>query len=65
MLTWAAVARKTYVVEYSNDGGMTWFSTVHLLGASSTTMFWTDRGQPETQSKPVNKAARKYRVRRL
>ena len=65
VLEWNATAKKTYVVEYSDDAGISWYSAVHRLVASSSRYLWTDRGQPETWSKPVNKAARMYRVKKL
>lgn len=65
LLEWASSTGVHYVVEYSDDAGVTWSSAVHLLTAKGTRMAWVDRGQPETFSKPVNKAARKYRVKRL
>jgi hypothetical protein len=67
LLDWATVGLiyVIYVVEYSDDAGVTWFSAVHRLGSPGTRFNWVDRGQPETWSKPVNKAARMYRVQRL
>ena len=65
LLEWISVAHKTYVVEYSDDAGKTWYSAVHRLLASSTRLFWTDRGQPETWTKPSSKAARMYRVKKV
>ena len=65
MLEWNTLRSAGYVVEYSNDAGKTWYSAVHRLGTASTRMIWIDRGQPETQSKPLNKAARTYRVKKL
>jgi len=57
------------VVEYSDDGGTTWLSAVHRLSTGGTRMFWLDRGQPETKTKPTgvpNQAGgRYYRVKRL
>ena len=68
-LEWNSVPKATYVVEYSNDAGKTWFSAVHRLSTTTTRMFWVDRGQPETKTKPVgvpNKpGGRLYRVKRL
>ena len=64
LLQWAALRGSTYVVEYSSDGGITWFSAVHLL-AGSPRITWVDRGQPETQTKPSNKGGRMYRVKKL
>jgi len=68
-LEWSSAPGKTYVVEYSDDGGTTWFSAVHRLSTGGTRMFWLDRGQPETKTKPVgvpNKVGgRYYRVKRL
>jgi hypothetical protein len=54
-----------YVVEYSTDGGTTWFSAVHRQQAIGTRMIWIDRGQPETQTRPISRAARAYRVKKL
>ena len=64
LLFWTSKAGTINVVEYSNDAGKTWFSAVHLLPGAAN-MFWVDRGQPETVSKPANKNARMYRVKRL
>jgi hypothetical protein len=68
-LEWTSVPKTTYVVEYSNDAGTTWFSAVHRLSTTTTRMFWVDRGQPETKTKPVgvpNKpGGRLYRVKKL
>jgi len=63
-LEWNSKAGSTYVVEYSDDAGKTWSSAVHRLTSRSTRMFWIDRGQPETFSKPVA-GKRTYRVKRL
>jgi alpha-tubulin suppressor-like RCC1 family protein len=65
VLQWNARVGATYVVEYSNDRRLTWYSAVHRLRASTARVIWIDRGQPETQFKPANKAARLYRVRKL
>jgi hypothetical protein len=65
LLRWSTEAGAIYVVEYSDDGGTTWFSAVHRLISAGTSMTWIDRGQPETWAKPLNKAARTYRVKRL
>jgi len=69
LLEWNSKPGATYVVEYSDDGGKTWFSAVHRLGTSGARFFWVDRGQPETQSKPMgtpNKpGGRYYRVKKL
>lgn len=68
-LEWNSVPKASYVVEYSNDAGKTWFSAVHRLSTGTTRMFWVDRGQPETKTKPVgvpNKpGGRLYRVKKL
>ena len=64
LLEWNAVATKTYVVEYSNDRGRTWVSAAHRL-SGGTRIIWVDRGQPETESKPLSMAARMYRVKQL
>jgi hypothetical protein len=68
-LEWNSVPKATYVVEYSNDAGTTWFSAVHRLSTTTTRMFWVDRGQPETKTTPVgvpNKSGgRLYRVKKL
>ena len=65
LLEWNATAKKTYVVEYSDDAGQTWYSAVHRLLASGSRLVWTDRGQPETWSQPASKAARTYRVKQV
>lgn len=69
LLEWNSVAGKSYVVEYSNDAGKTWFSAVHRLSTSGTRMFWIDRGQPETKTKPVGvpnrPGGRFYRIKKL
>ena len=68
LLEWNAVPRATYVVEYSDDGGQTWFSAVHRLSTSGRRMIWIDRGQPETKTKPLGvpnkKGGRSYRIRK-
>ena len=68
-LEWNSAAGKTYVVEYSDDGGTTWLSAVHRLSTGGTRMFWLDRGQPETKTKPTGVpnqvGGRYYRVKRL
>ena len=64
-LEWSAKRGAVDVVEYSDDAGKTWFSAVHRLTTSGTRMVWVDRGQPETYTRPANKAARQYRVKRL
>jgi alpha-tubulin suppressor-like RCC1 family protein len=68
-LEWNSAAGKTYVVEYSDDGGTTWLSAVHRLSTGGTRMFWLDRGQPETKTKPTGLpnqvGGRYYRVKRL
>ena len=68
-LEWNSAPAKTYVVEYSDNGGTTWLSAVHRLNARGTRMFWLDRGQPETKTKPVGVpnlvGGRYYRVKRL
>jgi hypothetical protein len=68
-LEWNSAAGKTYVVEYSDDGGTTWLSAVHRLSTGGTRMFWLDRGQPETKTKstgvPNQVGGRYYRVKRL
>lgn len=63
-LEWNSKAGSTYVVEYSDDAGKTWSSAVHRLTSRGTRLFWIDRGQPETFSKPVV-GTRSYRVKRL
>ena len=69
MLEWNSVPRATYVAEYSDDGGKTWFSAVHRLSTGGTRQFWIDRGQPETKTKPTgtpNKpGGRFYRMKKL
>ena len=69
MLEWNAKPGATYVVEYSDDSGTSWFSAVHRLGTGGTRMFWVDRGQPETQTKPTGMpnqpGGRFYRVKKL
>ena len=69
MLEWNSTARATYVVEYSDDAGKSWFSAVHRLSTSGTRQFWIDRGQPETRTKPVgvpNKpGGRQYRLKKF
>ena len=65
LVEWTSKPNAVYVVEYSDDRGLTWFSAVHRLTRNSTRISWVDRGQPETFFKPVNKAARSYRVKRL
>ncbi len=62
LLEWNTQPAARYVVEYSDDGS-TWYSAVHLLQAQGTRLLWIDRGQPETESKPANMAARHYRVK--
>ena len=64
-LEWTAMRGAVDVVEYSDDSGNTWFSAVHRLTTTGTRMIWVDRGQPETYTRPANKAARQYRVRRM
>jgi hypothetical protein len=64
LLEWNAVRGLTYVVEYSDNGGASWSSAVHRL-VGGNRILWVDRGQPETVVKPVSKAARAYRVKRL
>ena len=68
-LEWNSAPKATYAVEYSDDAGNTWFSAVHRLKTAGARMFWIDRGQPETKTKPVglpNKAGgRFYRVKKL
>jgi hypothetical protein len=68
-LEWNSAPKATYAVEYSDDAGNTWFSAVHRLKTAGARMFWVDRGQPETKTKPVglpNKAGgRFYRVKKL
>ena len=65
LVEWNSKPGAMYVVEYSDDRGSTWFSAVHRLTRNSTRISWVDRGQPETYTKPANKAARSYRVKRL
>jgi len=65
LVEWNCKPGAVYVVEYSDDRGATWFSAVHRLTRNSSRISWVDRGQPETFTKPVNKAARSYRVKRL
>lgn len=69
MLEWRAVPRAIYVVEYSDTNGQVWFSAEHRLTTKGTRLFWVDRGQPETQSRPIGMpnqmGGRMYRVRRL
>ena len=65
LLQWNTVRGGIYIVEYSDDQGTTWHSAVHRLGTAGTHLLWVDRGQPETQTKPVNKAARMYRVKKV
>jgi hypothetical protein len=70
LLRWTSVAQRLYVVEYSDDASAHWFSAVHQLRALGTQMFWMDRGQPETYSKPGvgvpnTPGGRQYRVRML
>ena len=65
LLQWNTVRGGVYVVEYSDDQGATWHSAVHRLGTGGAHLFWVDRGQPETQTKPLNKAARMYRVKKV
>ncbi len=65
LIEWNCRPKAAYVVEYSDDRGVTWFSAVHRLVRNGTRISWVDRGQPETFSKPVNKASRSYRVKRL
>lgn len=65
LLDWNVRANAVYVVEYSDDGGLTWFSAVHRLTKVGSRMMWVDRGQPETYFKPTSKADRKYRVKVL
>jgi hypothetical protein len=69
LLQWNSVPRALYVVEYSDDAGTAWFSAVHRLSTGGTRVFWIDRGQPETKTKPKgapNKTGgRFYRVKKL
>jgi hypothetical protein len=68
-LEWNAAPRMTYVVEYSDNDGATWFSAVHRLRSGGARIFWVDRGQPETKAKPKgplnSPGGRKYRVKIL
>lgn len=68
-LEWNSVSKATYVVEYSDDAGKTWFSAVHRLRTPGTRIYWVDRGQPETKTKPVGVpntlGGRFYRVKKL
>jgi trimeric autotransporter adhesin len=66
LLEWDALPAREYVVEYSDDGGTTWFSAVHRLSTLRSRFFWVDRGQPETKSKPVPgnlPQSRRYRLK--
>ncbi len=68
VVNWTSKVKALYVVEYSDDSGVTWQSAVHLLQAGSNRMLWVDRGQPETRSKPALNAgglstSRQYRVK--
>jgi|GEM_PF-2191347 len=65
LLEWNTMRNSQYVVEYSDDQCTTWHSAVHRLGNGGSRMFWVDRGQPETQTSPLNKASRMYRVKKL
>ena len=65
LVEWVTKKGSVYVVEYSDDNGGTWYSAVHRLSATGTRLMWVDRGQPETWTKPLNKAARRYLVKRL
>jgi hypothetical protein len=64
-LEWNATPRKTYIVEYSDDNGATWFSAVHRLLSGGTRMVWLDRGQPETKQMAIPASGRQYRVKIL
>ena len=68
VLDWTSKVKSFYVVEYSDDGGVTWQSAVHLLQAGANRMLWVDRGQPETRTKPALNpgglsTSRQYRIK--
>ena len=63
LLNWTTKPRAVSMVEYSDDAGKTWYRANVFFTATSTSMVWVDRGQPATYFKPVNQAARKYRIR--
>jgi hypothetical protein len=68
-LDWASAPRSVYVVEYSDDEGQVWHSAVHRLRSGGSQMFWIDRGQPETKTKPAatpnQPGGRTYRIKKL
>ena len=68
LLDWISKPKSTYVVEYSDDGGIVWQGAIHQLQAGANRMSWVDRGQPETLTKPVLNpdnlsTRRQYRVK--
>jgi hypothetical protein len=70
LLEWKSVPRATYVVEYSDDRGVSWLSAVHRLQAGASRTFWLDLGQPQTKTDPIinllaRTTQRQYRIKRL
>ncbi|MEN3941052.1 hypothetical protein WJU23_07155 [Prosthecobacter sp. SYSU 5D2] len=68
LLRWKAKKNALYVVEYSDDGGAVWQSAIHVIRATTSTVKWVDRGQPETWTKPAisrggKRTERQYRIK--
>ncbi|MDB6072488.1 MAG: Alpha-tubulin suppressor [Verrucomicrobiaceae bacterium] len=61
LLDFATKRTEVYGVEYSDNGGITWNGASQVFSATIRVL-WIDRGPPATISKPLNKAARIYRL---
>ena len=64
LIEFTTTAGRLYEVQYSSDNA-TWKVAPTRIRAGGNRVQWIDRGPPQTDSPPLDKSARFYRVREL
>lgn len=64
LIEFTATPGRVYEIQYSSDN-VTWKASPTRLRAGGNRVQWVDRGPPQTDSPPLDKSSRFYRVREL
>ena len=64
LIEFLTVPGRSYEIQYSSDN-VTWKVSPTRLQAGGNRVQWIDRGPPQTDSFPLEKGSRFYRVREL
>ncbi|MGB0579697.1 MAG: hypothetical protein ACPGVU_08365, partial [Limisphaerales bacterium] len=62
LVEWKSNAGERYWVQYSDDGGSTWTTSLASLSGTGLRIVWLDSGPPKTTSDSKNNTTRQYRV---